>query len=311
MKITYDTLINKNNVRRLNNIMWSDHIRNQAFSHWMDSVDLENKVILDAGSGWGLLGEYALEKGARHVVQVEYLSDRVALLDRWKLNSKFKDKVTVIEANLLDDWDWPSTLPQPDFILHEFVGRRFLNENLHKILPNLYAKFPQSKFLPDCAQYKVHYCSVSDNPKFINKLLFDYKKSKEKVTFSPGISVSDKYIDFIQSEINNSLDKNIFWCQRPDYVSFENSSTYTDVKPDFLMFSRNHPYEVISKVPKNFQGFCMLSYCFGTKDAMFSSGFLNISDGLVSYLNNDTTEIIFTYKDRNNWWYDDWDVSCR
>ena len=311
MTYKYKTLINKDNVRRLNNIMWSDHPRNIAFAHFIDSVDLNNKIVLDAGSGWGLLGEYALEKGAKHVVQVEYLGDRAALLDRWKQKSKFKDKITVIEANLLDEWEWPSSLPEPDFILHEFIGRRFLNENLHKILPQLYRKFPNSKFLPECARFKVHYLNVSDNPVLLNRVMGKYLKSSQTSTFSPGIGVSNSYIDFIQSEIDAALRCNIFWIQKQEYIQIEESASYKDEKEIFPIYSPNHPTHIISHPPHDFVGFCMLSYCFGIKDAMFSSGDLNISDGLISYVGKDINEITFTYTDRNNWWYDDWDVSCR
>lgn len=311
MKTTYDTLLNKDNIKWLNHSMWSHQSRNLAYSQWIDSVDLQNKIVLDAGAGWGLLGQYALQKGAKHVVQVEHLCDRVKMLNRWVSKNGAEDRITVIHANLLNDWEWPLHLPDPDVILHEFVGRRFLNEGLHKILPPLKTRFPSSHFVPELAQFKIHYCRPKDNKSLVNDLAKLYTTSKESVTFDPGINLSDLYISFIQSEIDAALDKNIFWCDKAEYVSFENSASYTDEKEIFSIYDIEHPISITTKPLSNFYGFCMLSYCFGMNKSMCSSGKLGISDGLVSYISKGTKELTFEYIHRNTHWADTWDVSCR
>ena len=115
--------------------------------------DHPNCVVLDCGTGAGLLALFAVRAGASHVVAVEgnkYLAN-------WaKINAErngYGDKVTVIygDAGL---FEWPQGIGLPDIIMGELLTTWCVSEHQVQVMNNLHARGiakEDTLFLP-CAQ---------------------------------------------------------------------------------------------------------------------------------------------------------------
>lgn len=105
--------------------MLQDHIRTSTYERAMleNRADFEGKIVLDVGTGSGILAYFAIKAGAKHVYAVE-LSD-MAYCARELLNANgLGDRITVIkgkmeEVELPDHVDIVVSEPMGFFLVHE------------------------------------------------------------------------------------------------------------------------------------------------------------------------------------------------
>lgn len=101
----------------------SDTKRITAFKKAIDSAVNNNDIVLDIGAGTGVLSLVAAKK-AKHVYAVE-VDPGVALYCKYfTKNSKYSDKITVINKNVLN-WKMPV---KPDLVICEMLDTALIAE---------------------------------------------------------------------------------------------------------------------------------------------------------------------------------------
>ena len=81
--------------------MLSDEIRLSAYQKALQAVVTPQSIVIDAGSGTGVLAVYAALAGAKHVYAVEN-SDLHQYIHRVAQDSGVQDRITVINSNFAD-----------------------------------------------------------------------------------------------------------------------------------------------------------------------------------------------------------------
>jgi protein arginine N-methyltransferase 1 len=107
--------------------MIGDHTRTRAYRRaiFENPPLFEDRVVLDVGSGTGILSLFAAEAGARHVYAVE-ASDMAPIAEQVVRDNGLQDVVTVLHGSLED-----LTLPEKvDVILSEWMGYALLFEGM-------------------------------------------------------------------------------------------------------------------------------------------------------------------------------------
>lgn len=110
--------------------MLSDEVRTGAYREALRRLVTPGDVVLDLGSGTGVLAFFACEAGARRVfaVEQEHIADAAGLLAR---SLGYGDRVEVRHARSTD-----TTLPEPaDVLVTETLGTFALEERiLHSVI---------------------------------------------------------------------------------------------------------------------------------------------------------------------------------
>ncbi len=139
--------------------MLFDKVRNDIYWRVINSLDLEGKVILDIGSGLGILGLMSATKTIKHI----YLVDSSPILDitsKVVRKNNLQDRVTCIKDRIEN-----VLLPEKvDIIISVFTGNFLLTEDL---LPSLFFArdkylLPNGKLIPDCAKMMIVPVSAKD-----------------------------------------------------------------------------------------------------------------------------------------------------
>lgn len=117
--------------------IYDDTNRTKAYKKMMHDNNLliQNKVCVEAGAGLGMMSEYMLQIGAKHVYAIETNKQLFKICK--KRLSKYKN-ATVIHSDIRDFK--PKT--KIDLLLHELFGQLVFDEDLFVL--------HQLKFKPDC-----------------------------------------------------------------------------------------------------------------------------------------------------------------
>lgn len=149
----------------------NDKLRNEFYKDAIDK-SVKDKIVLDMGSGTGLLSFYALDAGAKFVYAVETSTDRCAITQTllqanfdssrfkvlnfnfWHVRnlSQFKHKIDVFVSETVSSaifcqgailtWQLFKKIASDNFIsipdtlsidVHEWYGERLFNENNHSL----------------------------------------------------------------------------------------------------------------------------------------------------------------------------------
>jgi type II protein arginine methyltransferase len=110
--------------------MLNDVQRNAAFESALGQLDLRGKVVLDIGSGSGLLAMMAARLGAEAVVSCEAERPIAAVAQQIVKQNGFADKVTIVPA-MSFDLDPEVHLPRPaDVLVTEIVDCGLVGEGM-------------------------------------------------------------------------------------------------------------------------------------------------------------------------------------
>lgn len=126
------------------------------------AIDLiePNKIFIDLGCGTGILGLYALSKGAKFVYFVERDIQMFHILSNILPNkidsSKFKLINSDIENLKLTDFDYGI----PDVVVSEFYGPRLFDEGYVNYSKHIRTLFPKCFFIPETFSGKYYISDV-------------------------------------------------------------------------------------------------------------------------------------------------------
>jgi type II protein arginine methyltransferase len=157
-------------VPRFHSSMLRDGPRNAAYRQALEA-EAPGKVVLDIGTGSGLLAMMAVRAGAAHVYACEHDARLAATAREIVARNGLADKVTVIAAN--------STLLNPetdlgggvDMVVSEIFSADLLSEGLLPSLRDAEARLcrPGASFLPARASVRVAlYDWVDDSPESLD-----------------------------------------------------------------------------------------------------------------------------------------------
>ena len=108
--------------------MLKDKVRTGAYQKAiLENKDLfQDKIVLDIGSGTGILSFFAAQAGAKHVYGIEYADIADYSLEIIKKN-KMEDKITIIKSKV-EEAELP--VEKVDIILSEWMGYFLLYESM-------------------------------------------------------------------------------------------------------------------------------------------------------------------------------------
>lgn len=165
----------------------------------------KDSIVLDAGCGTGLLGMYALEKGAKFVYFLEQSPQMYHILE-----NVLPDKLPAgsyklirkdIEHLTIEDFDHGV----PDYVTSEFYGPTLFDEGYVYYTKHLKSLFENVKFIPECFETKIYKADVNYSqclwPKHKN-LIDHFKFMYSSKGFN---SVNCGYFDPTQPEYIGSI----------------------------------------------------------------------------------------------------------
>nr|VFK34448.1 MAG: type II protein arginine methyltransferase [Candidatus Kentron sp. MB]VFK76759.1 MAG: type II protein arginine methyltransferase [Candidatus Kentron sp. MB] len=110
--------------------MLNNPFRAGLFEQALEKVDVKDKVVLDIGSGTGLLAMMAARQGARSVVSCELNGVLANLAEQIVAKNGYRNTVTIVNA-VSTDPKVLETLPEPaDVIVTEIVDQGLVGENI-------------------------------------------------------------------------------------------------------------------------------------------------------------------------------------
>ena len=125
--------------------MLNDRARTSRFLAGIQEVVRRGDVVIDLGTGTGILAIAAVHAGAKHVYAIEASGMAKLAKDIFKLNG-FADRITLIEG-----WSTQVNLPEKaDVLVSEMVGNEPLAENLLEITNDAIKRFlkPDARLIP-------------------------------------------------------------------------------------------------------------------------------------------------------------------
>lgn len=107
--------------------MMQDAVRTTAYQHAITSnpTDFKDKVVMDVGTGSGILAYFAVKAGAKHVYAIEAsdVADRARVL---LAANGYGDRITVIKAKV-EEVELPEKV---DVLISEPMGFMLVHERM-------------------------------------------------------------------------------------------------------------------------------------------------------------------------------------
>nr|VFK19528.1 MAG: Ribosomal protein L11 methyltransferase (PrmA) [Candidatus Kentron sp. LPFa] len=130
--------------------MVNNSFRASLFEKALEKIDVKNKVVLDIGSGTGLLAMMAARQGAKSVVACELNSTLANLSKQIVAQNGYGDTVTIVDA-VSSDPKVREALPElADVIVTEIVEEGLIGENIVNTLKHARQKLlkPNGAIIP-------------------------------------------------------------------------------------------------------------------------------------------------------------------
>jgi len=131
----------------IHRVMLEDFYRTESFRNALTVAVHPGMVVLDIGTGTGILSCFAVQAGAEHVYAVEssrFVNHTRRIVER----NGMADRITVIEGDSRD-----ITLPQrADLLVTEIMGHIGIDENILDVVADAQARLltPEALVIPNC-----------------------------------------------------------------------------------------------------------------------------------------------------------------
>lgn len=170
-----------------------DYERTNCYNRFLKE-HAKDKIVVDCGSGSGLLSWLALKHGAKEAYALDIIPSVLDHLDRL---SKITNKLHVKNIDILTE-----DLPKGDLYVHEIFGHTIFEEGIHHLVDNLKRQGVTSLYP---SKFKVY---SSDSKNFT---LRKFDKTKDQDKFNLNL------LDIEVREFINVLENNFFG--KIDYYS--------------------------------------------------------------------------------------------
>ena len=183
--------------------MLKDQVRTNAYRRAIENNrdDFKDKIVLDIGSGTGILSIFAARAGAKHVYAVEFAE--IAFFSREIIKKNgLENKITVLKGKM-EDLVLP--VPQVDIIISEWMGYFLLYESmLDSVLyaRDKYLNKETGKMLPDRAQ--IYFAAIEDEQYKRNKQDFWKNVYGADMSIMTNVSLKEPCIDYLNAYENEN-----------------------------------------------------------------------------------------------------------
>lgn len=148
-------------------LMINDHQRNRFYRDALG--DCQDKIVLDIGSGTGILSVMAVQAGAQHVYSFERDPQNFLSVQGFIRDAGLQDKITVICSDILevDKHSWPHQ--SIDIIITETFANDCFIENFAFLVEHVEQGFnlsPDHRWIPDHIELHVGLVDVEPEPEF-------------------------------------------------------------------------------------------------------------------------------------------------
>lgn len=140
---------------------------------------VSGKVVLDIGSGSGLLAVAAIKNGAQFVYAVEQNLSCVAFMRQVFKQYGFEDRIQIIHSDFLEQ-SLPVFGKKVEVIVSETITCLWIEENIYKIAKHARSLFPEALFIPGKATVRGQLIEDDDffkNRLIVNNPIFDEIKT--------------------------------------------------------------------------------------------------------------------------------------
>lgn len=207
----------------------------------------QGKIVLDVGSGTGILSIFAAQAGAKKVFAVE--ASNLAILSREIIKENgFSDVIEVHQVRI-EDFTLPSGLRHVDVIISEWMGFYLLHEGMLDSVLSARDRFlkPEGLLFPDRAMIYCAPCKLSSH--------FEYWDNVSGVKLT-------KFSEHLRKQKSNipeiaELPKNSFLAD-PSAIAFIDLNDVTSEELDKFEFNE----VLVSNENGNFQGVCIFFEVF-------------------------------------------------
>jgi SAM-dependent methyltransferase len=156
----------------------------------------KDKVIVDLGSGTGVMGYLALKHGAKKVIAIDYNEDYIKVVK--KMLEPFGDRVEIGCANARR-----FRVPPCDIIIHEIFGHNIFDEYIAQISRNLALQGVLHKVVPKSIEW--HTLQWQDNERSRADNALEYIPDN----FPPAVQEFFKDYDTTIESVNDVSIQNI------------------------------------------------------------------------------------------------------
>jgi protein arginine N-methyltransferase 1 len=162
----------------------NDKMRTSSFLDAIKDSVKKGDIVVDIGTGTGILAIAAALSGAKHVYAIESSDMGKFAKQNFKAN-KLEDKITLIQG-----WSTQVSLPErADMLVSEVIGNEPLGENILEIYSDAFKRHlkPKARIIPK--KLKIYGCPVNLSKQIIGKHYFTKDNTKKweswyKVDFS-------------------------------------------------------------------------------------------------------------------------------
>jgi len=147
-----------------------NQIRNNRLKqYYKNKIDqhVKDKIVIDLGSGSGILSYMAILGGAKKVIAIEKDKFVSGFLKHSIKKLGWDNKIVVVNKDFLHD-DISQYLNEADVCIGEFITSSFTNNIFPIILKRIKENFPKLKIIPEQISYQVNIIE--------NKFLREYSK---------------------------------------------------------------------------------------------------------------------------------------
>lgn len=184
-------------------LMLNDEIRMSAYKTAIKEVVKPNYVVVDIGTGTGILAQWALEAGAKKVYGIDVNKKILTLAEKRIEKANLKDKF--IPVNKIS---YEAELPEKaEVVLSEILGNLGDNEDMTPILDDARKRFLQNNgvFLPkQIKTYLVPVSSPKAHRQIIDKKCRSISKKYELTELLNKLGIKNQFDIYYDSIIPSS-----------------------------------------------------------------------------------------------------------
>tara|TARA_E500000178_G_C16990415_1_gene740500 strand:- start:206 stop:1627 length:1422 start_codon:yes stop_codon:yes gene_type:complete len=194
--------------------MLKDLARNDAYNKALNTVVKKGDLVLEIGSGSGLLSMMASDSGAKYVYSCEKSSIIAKSAEKIIKKNGYNDKITIINKNSKDLLIGEDLPDKADVIVSEILSSEFAGEGVFKAINDASSRLlkPNGRMIPESGELMI--CLFEKSGDLLDELLIDGYCKYDLSDFNDVIS-SRRYL---QQRADMSFLSNPFSANRFDFV---------------------------------------------------------------------------------------------